>query len=284
VYDAVSDRADGLLVKCSASNTCPRIIHSDGEAEIWQARSSLIVTDALGEHVDLPDNVRAYLIAGTRHGGGRGVHVESPRLGFCQNLNSPVPMAQIRRALTVALYEWVVDGTEPPPSRFPIVPLGTLVPPLSIGFPSIPDVTFTGSHNPLRRNNHSTFPPLQGGGYTVLAGRVDSDGNMVAGIRHPNLSVPIGTFTGWNLRREGFAEGAQCAGAGSFIPFASDRGERQASGDPRLSIAERYPTHDAYVSAVAQAAADLVQDRLLLQQDASAIVERAEASQVARSN
>ena len=284
VYDPISDRADGLLVKCSATNTCPRIIHSDGEAEIWQARSSLIVTDPFGEHVDLPDNVRAYLIAGTRHDGGDGVHVESPELGICQNLNSPIPMAQIRRALTVALYEWVVDGTEPPPSRFPTVPLGTLVPPTSVGFPSIPDVTFTGSHNPLRRNNFNTFPPLQGGGYVVLAGRVDPDGNMVAGIRHPNLSVPIGTFTGWNLRREGFAEGAQCGGAGSFIPFASDQKERQESGDPRLSIEERYPTHDAYVSAVAQAADRLVQERLLLQRDARVIVERAEGSTVGESN
>ena len=284
VYDPISDRADGLQVRCSASNTCPRIIHSDGEAEIWQARSSLIVTDPFGEHVDLPDNVRAYLIAGTRHGGGGGVHVESPRLGICQNLNSPVPMAPIRRALTIALYEWVVDGTEPPPSRFPTVPLGTLVPPTSVGFPSLPDVTFTGSHNPLRRNNFDTFPPLQGGGYVVLAGRVDPDGNMVAGIRHPNLSVPIGTYTGWNLRRKGFAEGAQCGGAGSFIPFASADSERQKSGDPRLSIEERYPTHDGYVSAVALAANRLVQERLLLQQDADAIVERAEGSSVGKPN
>ena len=284
VSDANSRRTDGLLVKCSASNTCPRIIHSDGEAEIWQARSSLIVTSPSGEHLDLPDNVRAYLVAGTRHGGGRGVHVESPRAGICQNLNSPIPMAQIRRALTVALYEWIVDGTEPPPSRFPSVPLGTLVPPTSVGFPSIPDVTFTGSFNPLRRNNFDTAPPMQGGRYVVLAGRVDLDGNMLAGIRHPNLSVPIGTYTGWNLRREGYAEGAQCAGAGSFIPFASDRAERQASGDPRLSIEERYPTHDEYVSAVAQAAERLVQERLLLQRDADVIVERADASMVARSN
>ncbi len=284
VYDPISDRADGLLVRCTASSTCPRIIHSDGEAEIWQARSSLIVTDPYGEHVDLPDNVRAYLIAGTRHGGGRGVHVESPRLGICQNLNSPVPMAQIRRALTVALHEWVVDGTEPPPSRFPTVPLGTLVPPTAVGFPIIPDVMFTGSHNPLRRNNHNTFPPLQGDGYVVLAGRVDLDGNMLAGIRHPDLAVPIGTFTGWNLRREGYAEGAQCAGAGSFIPFAADDAERQESGDPRLSIEERYPTHDAYVSLVTQASDRLVQERLLLQRDADVIVELAKESAIGQSN
>ncbi len=216
---------------------------------------------------------------------GGGVHAdELPSAGICQNLNSPIRLAQIRRALTVALYEWVVDGTEPPPSRFPTVPLGTLVPPASIGFPSIPDVTFTGSHNPLRDNNFNTYPPLQGGAYTVLAGRVDPDGNMVAGIRHPNLAVPIGTFTGWNLRREGFAEGAQCGGAGSFIPFAADAAERKASEDPRLSIEERYPTHETYVSAVTHAAERLVQERLLLQQDADAIVELAEKSTVGKSN
>jgi hypothetical protein len=285
VYDPITDRADGLQVRCSASNTCPMIIHSDGEAEIWQARSSLIVTDPTGQDVDLPDNVRAYLIAGTRHGGGRGVHSEpAPSAGICQNLNSPLPLAQIRRALTVDLYEWVADGTEPPPSRFPTVALGTLVLPREIGFPSIADVTFTGSHNPLRRNNHTVFPPLQGGGYVVLAGRVDRDGNMVAGIRHPDLSAPIGTYTGWNLRREGFAEGAQCAGAGSFIPFAANAVEREASGDPRPSIEERYPTHERYVNAVAQAADRLVQERLLLRQDAEAIVELARESMVGTSN
>ncbi len=72
--------------------------------------------------------------------------------------------------------------------------------------------------------------------------------------------------------------------AGSFIPFASNNAERQESGDPRLSIEERYPTHDAYVSAVSQAADRLVQDRLLLQRDAEAIVERAEGSTVGESN
>ena len=238
----------------------------------------------MGDHVDLPDNVRAYLIAGTRHGGGRGVHAESPSAGICQNLDSPIALAQIRRALTVALYQWVVDGTEPPPSRFPTVALGTLVPSTSLGFPSIPGVTYTGSYNGLRRNDYRTLPPLQGSGYTVLVGRVDPDGNMVAGIRHPNLSVPLGTYTGWNLRREGFAEGAQCAGAGSFIPFTAAAGERQASGDPRLSIEERYPSHDAYVSAVAQAANRLVRERLLLQRDADAIVKLAAGSAVGKSN
>ena len=124
------------------------------------------------------------------------------------------------------------------------------------------------------------MPPTQGDPYTVLVGKVDADGNMTEGIRHPNLAAPIGTHTGWNLRREGFAEGEQCTGTGSFIPFATDLAKRQASGDPRLSLEERYPNHKAYVSAVSEAADALVQDRLLLRRDADEIVELARGSGV----
>ena len=105
---------------------------------------------------------------------------------------------------------------------------------------------------------------------------------MPGGIRHPNLAAPLATHTGWNLRRVGFAEGEQCAGTGSFIPFAANRVERQASGDPRLSLEERYPSHKAYVRTVSAAADALVQDRLLLRRDADAIVERARGSAVGR--
>jgi hypothetical protein len=101
-------------------------------------------------------------------------------------------------------------------------------------------------------------------------------------VRHPDLAAPIGTFTGWNLRAEGFGEGGQCAGTGSFIPFAETRAERVASGDPRPSLEERYPTHDAYVSAVRRAADALVRERLLLRADADQVVRRAEASDVGR--
>jgi hypothetical protein len=128
----------------------------------------------------------------------------------------------------------------------------------------------------------STIPPRSGDAYTVLVGRVDADGNMVDGIRHPNLQAPIGTYTGWNLRRAGYGEGDQCAGSGSFIPFAATRAERMASHDPRLSLEERYPTHQDYVNAVKRAADDMVRQRLLLPADASDIVRAAEESSVRR--
>jgi hypothetical protein len=278
--DPISGRTDGLLARCSASDTCPLIVHTDGEAEIWQARSSLVVTDPLGRHIDLPPNVRAYLIAGTQHGGGSGVHVGSPDFGICQNLSNPMPISQIRRAVTVALYEWVSAGTPPPPSRFPTVSAGTLVSADAVDFPAIPGVEFSASYNPLRLREPTAVPTEGEDAYTVLVGTVDGDGNMAGGVKHPNLEAPIGTYTGWNLRREGFGVGEQCAGSGSFIPFAATRAERVASGDPRLSLEERYPTHEAYVDAVGRAAESLVRERLLLPADAAEIVELAKQSDV----
>ena len=278
--DPVSGRTDGLQERCAASNTCPKIIHSDGEAELWQARSSLVVTDPLGQHIELPDNVRVYLIAGTQHGGGRGVHATTPTQGICQNLNNPLALGQTRAALSVALYEWVAKGIEPPKSRFPTVVNGGLVTASGIGFPDIPGVTYSGSFNPLYLYDHRSVPPTQGDPYTVLVARTDADGNMTDGVRHPNLAAPIGTYTGWNLRRKGFAKGEQCAGTGSFIPFASNQTERQTLGDPRLSLDERYPNHQAYVRAVSAAADALVQDRLLLRRDADDVVELARGSRI----
>ena len=277
LIDPVSGETDGLLEKCRATNTCPKIIHSDGEAELWQARASLVVTDPLGRDIDLPDDVRVYLIAGIRHGGGRGVHATTPTAGICQNLRNPLAMSQIRLALSSVLYEWVAEGIEPPASRFPTMANHGLIAAASAGFPEIPGLTYSGSYNPLRHRDHDTAPPKEGPPYTVLVGRVDADGNMTHGIRHPNLVAPVGTHTGWNLRRKGFGIGEQCAG-GSFIPFATTAAERLATGDPRLSLAERYPSHDAYVRAVAATASALVEGRLLLAQDADDIVELARSS------
>ena len=278
--DSITGRTDGLLERCVSSNTCPKIIHSDGEAELWQARSSLIVTDSMGGHIELPDNVRVYLIAGTQHGGGRGVHEAIPNRGICQNLNNPMALAEIRLALSLALHEWVVDGVEPPASRFPTVKNRGLVSAAKLGFPEIPNVEYSASYNPLHVHEHTVLPPKDGKAYTVLVGRVNTDGNMVDGIRHPNLSAAIGTYTGWNLRREGFGEGGQCGGTGSFIPFASNQTEREMFGDSRLSLTERYPTHSEYVQAVSTAADRLANQRLLLPRDKQRIVELARSSAV----
>ena len=276
--DPLSGRTDGLQERCSVSNTCPKIVHSDGEAELWQARASLVVTDPEGGHVELPDNVRVYLLSGTQHGGGPGVHTRPPSQGMCQNLSNPLALADTRTALSVALYEWAAQGVEPPASRFPTVAGGGLVAASDLGFPAIPGVKYSGSYNPLHLADHRSLPPMYGDAYTVFVGRIDADGNMVDGVRHPNLVAPVGTHTGWNLRRTGFGEGGQCGGTGSFIPFTATEADREAAGDPRPSFEARYPTHAAYVQAVSEAADELVGQRLLLPGDAKAIVELASGS------
>lgn len=275
LFDPISGRTDGILARCLATATCPKIVHTDGGAEIWQARSSLVVTDPAGGHIELPENVRAYLIAGTQHGGGSGVHARTITFGSCQNRMNPMPLADVRRALTVALFEWVADDRPPPPSRFPTIANGGLVPANELDFPQIPGVTYSGSFNRLHLHDLGTIPPVAGGEYPVFVGRVDDDGNMMNGVLHPNLSVPIGTYTGWNLRREGFAAGEQCGGSGSFIPFAATEAERRASGDPRLSIEERYGSLGGYVTELAAAARRLAYEGYLLPEDAEVLIEEA---------
>ena len=276
--DAVSGLTDGLLARCTVSNTCPKILHSDSEAELWQARASLVVTDPTGKDIELPHNVRAYLVAGTQHGGGPGVHAGTLGRGICQQLHNPMALAPTRVALSVALHEWVTKGTDPPVSRFPTVANGGLLPPTDLAFPDIPNVHFSGSYNPLRLADHRSLPPMYGASYTVLLPATDTDGNMVGGIRHPNLVAPIGTYTGWNLRSVDFGEGEQCRATGSFIPFATSTDTRRQTGDPRPSIEERYADQNAYVRAVASAATTLVDERLLLPHHADAIIERAHRS------
>jgi hypothetical protein len=118
--------------------------------------------------------------------------------------------------------------------------------------------------------------------------RVDADGNEVAGVKSPLLSAPLGTYTGWNVTTSGLFEGQLCGSSfgsspiGGFIPFAKTKAERTASGDPRLSLEERYKDHDGYVRAVKSAAETLVHEGYLLAEDAAVMISQAEQSQVLR--
>jgi hypothetical protein len=94
------------------------------------------------------------------------------------------------------------------------------------------------------------------------------------------MQAPLGTYSGWNIRKAGFSEGDSCDLTGAFIPFFKTQAQRLAAGDPRLSLQERYPTHAAYVAKVTAAANQLVQQRLLLQQDANTIISQANAAAV----
>ncbi len=279
--DALTGKRDGILARCLDAGNCPKVMHIDTGTEFWQARSSLVVTDTTGADIELPPGVRAYLIASAPH--GNAIDAVPTETATCQQMSNPLHGGGPTRALLHALDRWVSEGVEPPDSRFPSRAGGTLVAPdpASVEFPAMPQVSCEGVVNGLRVTDYTAVPPKEGAAYPVFVPRVDADGNDLAGIRMPIVEVPQGTYLGWNLRRKGFAEGELCTITGSFIPFARTRAERQASGDPRLSIEERYPTREAYVGKVEQAVRRLVAERLLLEEDAKRTLARAKESKVA---
>ena len=259
-------------------------MHVDTSTEFWQGRSSLVVTDERGNDIAPPDQVLLYLFSGSGHAGP--AMLAHNRI-FFQNPQYQLNLlnySSLNRALIVALDEWVSRGTPPPASRFPRSGDGTLVSPLpktGQGFPDIPGVNYTGLVNELCELDYSQQPPrpIPGHDYLLLVPKVDADGNEIAGIRSPDVAVPLGTRTGWNIRGAGFAQGALMI-VGSFIPFAATAKERLAKGDPRLSLEERYPSHQHLVKAVARAAAELQKERLLLAEDVERYIAAATAAPV----
>ena len=176
-------------------------------------------------------------------------------------------------------------GVEPPESEYAkgenLVPT---LPQWKLGFPKIPGVNYTGWYNDVSVKDTSTLPntPIPGKFYEVLVARTDRDGNDIPGVRHPELQVPIGTHTGWALRRAPFAENEDCALTGQFIPFATTKAERAGSGDPRKSLEERYRDHAEYVKKITHAVRKSVKVRHLLEEDGEAIISKAQSSEVAQ--
>ncbi|MBI3049716.1 MAG: hypothetical protein HYY76_15535 [Acidobacteria bacterium] len=301
VTDHLSGTRGGRLTRCTDTNTCPRIFNANSANEYWVKAGSLLHTDTRGNDLPDPENVRYYLISGLSHGVG---NVTSK--GICQQFLNPTSPFPALRALLMALDGWVTAGTPPPPSQVPrradntavmAVPRPghqtAVVPQEKLGWPTIPGVTYTGlvtaryhlDFGPrLDEGLITKYPPSLAGrpAYPIFVSKVDADGNEVAGIRMPPVEAPIATTTGWALRRAGLGENEGCEASGQHIAFAKTKAERMAAGDPRLSLEERYKTHEGYVAAVRRAAEKLRQQRLLLPADAERYVQQAQASNVLR--
>jgi hypothetical protein len=278
VYDPISKKRDGWLARCTIQRSCPKIMHWDSGHEAWSgSRNSLVVTDGLGKSdLPVPDNVRLYYFASTQH-----VPTLKPSYGICKHLANPNPYRETVRALLVAMQTWIVDGKLPPPSRFPRVSDGTLVPPLpesGFGFPQFPGLKYTGKHSELHIKDFNVQPPqnIPGTSYTILVPKVDADGNEVGGVRSVAVQVPLATYTGWNQRRAEFMENEMCGNWGAYFPFVKTAAER--GNDPRLSLQERYGSQADYVAKVEEAARKLVSEGFLLPDDAARIVEEARQS------
>jgi hypothetical protein len=288
-----------------------------GSAEVWALKLTpeWVGTDGKAD-LPLPDSVRRYYIASSTHGGGAGGFDTSvpgaalPKAGpMCPGNNfgqallpaNPVPHTQTVNALRVHFRNWVMKGTAPPPSRYPTLAQGTLAPAnkAALGFPTLPglrptlpepdfimpvlDYDWGPDFNPLDGSGVASLaPPAIRRVLNMWAPTVDSDGNEYGGLPVVLLDAPLGTYLGWNVTAAGFHQGQICNYVGGMLPFARTAAERQANGDPRRSLQERYGDHAGYVAAVAKAAARAVAEGFLLEADAAALTAAAQASAVLR--
>jgi len=303
---------DGILVRCERTKTCPKVFEHFGSAEVYALKmtTSWVGTSA-NVDIPLPHNVRRYYVPSTTHAGGNGAFEVKPtptpigcpgnNWGMGMFQANPVPETQLVNALRLALRNWIMHGTEPPPSRWPTLKDKTLVDPTptAMGFPSgIPGIpatifdpknfvnpVFDYDWGPFFNESDATgvptnFPPPIEHVIKMKVPRVDGDGNELGGVPTVLRDAPLGTYLGWNITVAGFHAGEVCNYVGGMIPFARTKAERMGTGDPRLSLEERYGTHAGYVDAVTKAANKAVAEGYLLQADADALIQAAGASDV----
>lgn len=312
--------AVGLLDRCNATRTCPKVIEHFGSAEVWALKLTpeWVGTDARTD-LPLPNNVRRYYIAASHHGGGAGgFNTSLPGVGLpttgpaCPGNNygtgvlpaNPMPHTETVNALRVHFRNWVMKNVEPPPSQWPTLKDGTLVAAhkAALGFPTLPQLRPTIPEPDfimpvIDYDWGPQFNATDGSGVAgnapppirqvlpMLAPKVDADGNELGGVPVVLRDAPLGTYLGWNVTAGGarpFHAGQICNYVGGMIPFAKTRAERTANRDPRLSLEERYGSHEGYVAAVRRAAERAVGAGFLLLADAERLVREAEGSGVLR--
>ena len=266
------DGERGSLLQRYTADQQPKIVFTNTPVEYWGGgrAAALIHTSADGKRdLLIPENVRVYLLSGTQHGEA----AFPPRRTRGQQIDNPVPQREVMRALMRGLHLWVSQGTAPPASRYPKLTDGTLTPSATVKFPALPGVASPRTIAAPGQVRNGTIHMLP-----HLVPQVDADGNDLAGIRVPDVSVPVATNTGWNFRGESVGGTSEIYNLlGSYIPFAATKAEREARKDPRLSIAERYRDRDDYLAKLRAAADDLVKGRYLLPDDIENVVARGQA-------
>ncbi|MEE8442640.1 MAG: alpha/beta hydrolase domain-containing protein [Dehalococcoidia bacterium] len=280
--DPHTGKTDGILKR---PDTDPLVIHTQTSSEYWERRGSLVHTDTLGNDLDQHERARVYLFASSQHNAAPN---GGPQYGANRHPTNPLNTSPLLRALLDTLDAWATNGMPPPDSCVPSRTSETAVTAEAVSrqFPNVPGVACPDEPNRLYvqdygpdfdRGIFSMEPPQEDVSreYAVQVPLVDADGNDIPGVRTPHVEAPLATFTGWNLRCDGMAEKAMAGVVGSYVPFAATVEERKASGDPRPSLEERYRSRAHYVRAIASAVQALVDQRLLLEEDADRYVQTA---------
>ena len=275
---------DGIVAKATTSSTVPRIFYTFSSTEYWARAGSLTHTNEGGTaDVPLASTSRLYFLAGTPHASG-GLPPAPQQTRHALNF---ADQRWVLRALLIDLDQWLSRGTPPPPSRYPTIAQRQLVPREAVRFPKIPSLPFADYMPGVWRMDFgpkyaatrviTKEPPSLGDPFPVLVPQVNADGNDEGGIALPEVAVPLGTHTGWNVSTFPLSGLRYLAGlVGSFEPFARTRTEREQAGDSRPSIEERYKGREDYLERVRRAGMDLARERYVLEDDVDAVVKQAE--------
>ncbi|MEZ4503669.1 MAG: alpha/beta hydrolase domain-containing protein [Dehalococcoidia bacterium] len=283
----------GLLSRQRAAGGVPRIVATNSAAEYWRADASMLHIDPTGTR-DLadPPEARAYLFSATQHSAGAARLTDTPPTGGARGAHylNVTHYGTALRAALVNLEAWVVDGVEPPSSRVPRLEDGSAVPRQAIieAFSNLPGATVPVADRllSLRRldlGNQASegvgeWPAEAGEAFPTFVSAVDADGNELAGIRLPDVEVPLATLAGWNPRNAASGGPGQILPMmGSTLPFPQSKADRERTNDPRASIEERYRDRDDFLAQVRAAATRLAEARLILEEDIVTCVDNAAA-------
>ncbi|HAK55858.1 MAG: alpha/beta hydrolase domain-containing protein [Vicinamibacterales bacterium] len=287
--DPVTGARDGLLRRAEASGTVPKFFHVLTNSEYFNRAGSLVHTDPTGARdIAPPATSRIYMLSSAPHIIGRFPPAPNPNATFLgQASMNTLVYAPVIRALFDAMDAWVADEHEPPASRYPRLADGTLTAPPNAGWPAGPTNALPRAPLTALRLDYgpdwasgivSREPPGIGEPFVQRVPAVDEAGNDRAGIRMPEIEVPLATQTGWNYRDPGIgAPDRLSSEIGSYFPLARTRAERERIGDDRRSIDERYRDKHDYLGRITAAALALVAERYLLASDLPEVIERAAA-------
>jgi hypothetical protein len=284
--DAELQITDGLLGPSSGRpEHRPKIFFTNTGYEYWGRAASLIHTAVDGRADVAPlANERIYHLAGAQHFITPFPPPGGDRAGRAYRSN-PLDFMPTMRALLVRLLEWVVDDTAPPPSAFPTLTAGTLVPITGLKFPRVPDVAPPAVIHQAHRVDYgprwaagiiTREPPAVGAPFPALVSQVDPTGNEIAGVRGVELRAPLATYTPWQRRGGSGSDAGELTDfLGTYVPLPRTEAERQRWGDSRVSIEQRYRDRAAYVETATRAAESLAASGFVLPQDVPRVIERA---------
>lgn len=276
--DPFTGKTDGILRKSRATKTTPKVFHTQSSSEYWHRSGSLVHTDPAGkEDSEIPPEVRVFTFGGTQHGPGSGF--PGVKGGGTQPSN-PADYRPFMRGLLVALDAWVRDDVPPPPSVYPRISDGTLVgwKQSESGWPEVPRVLYPQIiQRPVIADRGPEWeakriatrePPQIKGHYEVKVPAIGPDGNERGTLNLPAISVPVASFTSWNLRDASIGAAGELLGLqGSYLPLPRSEAVREAAKDPRPSLESLYKSYRDYEAKYLAAAEQLVKDRYLLRED-----------------